>query len=334
MDFKNGIATFIIPHFSTGSDYHQTFFDECLTGIFDQTDSNWHIIVVDDDSPSEAAKDYLKHLEQIYPDKITSIFNKDNKGPGFCRNIGIARAYESKSPFLLFNDSDDISNKKRLEVTRNAFLQDPDAGVVYSTFRIIDEAGQFVANERITASIMEILDSHKMHGPQGHNLWVDIGIKYGYVNLTSATSVKTEIASKNPFPHYKVAEDAHTWLRYSAYGAKFVYLPDIPSLYRIPQNAAGSSSRSREGKSVFYRKAKDILCEGFNEALNLALRNNGIQKDDNLIEELWIRFYLKLGETFNRENEVSLTGELIEQARGLSEPKTRKLMPFYKVDIE
>jgi hypothetical protein len=39
-------------------------------------------------------------------------------GPGVCRNLGILKALEKKSSIILFNDSDDISHPKRLEVTK------------------------------------------------------------------------------------------------------------------------------------------------------------------------------------------------------------------------
>lgn len=330
MDFFNGTATFVIPHYSLDFQ-NKKFLDYCLEGVFNQSDKNWQVVIVDDNSPLGEIKDSLKKLEDVYPEKIHVIFKNSNDGPGFCRNLGVKWAYENKSPFILYNDSDDISHKNRLEKTREVFCNDCDTGVVYSTFKIIDEKNQFVPKRNVTGSILEILETHTNNPPQGKNVWIDIGTKYGYVNLTSSTSVRTELAFNCPFPPYNVAEDAHTWLRYSASGFKYVYRDDIPSLYRICQNKQeGSSSRAREGgRKEFNKKAMQIQIEGFKEAIGIALQNGGITHEE--VGDLLIKLYLKLSETFKREDEGELVDYLIENAMTISGTKTKKYMNNYQI---
>ena len=107
MDFKNGVGTFVMPHYLVDNDTNKTYLDETLENIFNQTDPNWQLIIIDDVSPCKEAIDYLDIVKAKYPDKITIIKKSTNNGPGYCRNFGIKWAYEHNSPIVLFNDADD-----------------------------------------------------------------------------------------------------------------------------------------------------------------------------------------------------------------------------------
>jgi glycosyltransferase involved in cell wall biosynthesis len=314
MDFKNGIATFVMPHWRNENVDSKKHLDETLECILGQTDPNWQLVIIDDLSPCREAVDYLDEVKENNPDKRIIIIKKEtNNGPGYCRNMGIKWAYEHDSPIVLFNDADDISNKRRLEVARKIFVEDPEASVVYSTFKVIDEDSNLVPMENLTQSIIEILEGHEGNPPQGINAWIEIGTEKGYTNLTSATVVKTELAYKYPFPPEKVSEDSNAWMRYSAGGGKFVYSGEIPTLYRIPQHTAGSSSRSREGgKHGFYIAKARVDTDGFTRAVEIALTNGKIKVEER--DELLVKFYLKLGETLYREKELDLAQEQVDKA--------------------
>jgi glycosyltransferase involved in cell wall biosynthesis len=325
MDYKNGVATFIMPHWRAENDITKKYLDETLEKIFEQTDTNWQLVIVDDLSPSKEAVDYLDEVKAKYPDKIFIIKKKTNDGPGYCRNLGIKWAYQHNSPIVLFNDADDISDVRRLEVARKIMVEDPEATVVYSTFKVIDEHSNVVPMEKLTESIVEILEGHQGHPPQGINAWIDIGTEKGYTNLTSATVVSTELAYKYPFPPEKVSEDSNAWMRYSAGGGKFVYSGEIPTLYRIPQDTAGSSSRSREGgKHGFYIAKARVDTDGFSRACEIAVTNGKIKVEQR--DELMVRFYLKLGETLYRENELELAQGQVNLALLTDRETTEKVV--------
>jgi glycosyltransferase involved in cell wall biosynthesis len=325
MDFKNGTATFVMPHWRDENDISKKHLDETLEHIFNQTDPNWQLVIIDDLSPSMEARAYLDEIKAKHPDKIFIVKKETNNGPGYCRNFGIKWAFEHGSPIVLFNDADDISDVRRLEVTRKIFVEDPEASVVYSTFKVIDEDSTIVPMENLTESIVEILEGHQGNPPQGENAWIDIGTEKGYTNLTSATVVKTELAYKYPFPPEKVSEDSNAWMRYSAGGGKFVYSGEIPTLYRIPQHTEGSSSRSREGgKHGFYIAKARVDTDGFTRACEIALTNGKIKLEQR--DELLIKFYLKLGETLYRENEHDLAQDQVEKAKLLDKDITAKVI--------
>lgn len=325
MENGNSTATFVMPHYLNGDEESRRHLDETLESIYKQTDANWNVVIIDDLSPSEDARNYVKELAARDPEKIHLITKETNDGPGHCRNVGVNWAYEKGSPFVLFIDADDLADPRRLEVARKIFNEDPKASVVYTTFRVVDEESNSVPEEKLSPSIIEIIDGHKHNPPQGENAWIEIGTTKGYTNLTSATAVRTEIAKKFPFPPERVSEDSHTWMRYSAGGDKFVYTPEAPTRYRIPQNTAGSSSRSREGgRHEFYRTKARVDTDGFTQALELALEKGKI--DPGQKDELMIKFLIKLGDTLAQENEIDLARDLVKRSIGISKEFTETIL--------
>lgn len=262
-NFENSIATFVMPHWRSENKLSRVHLDEAVRSVEEQTDSNWHLVIVDDCSPCEEAVEYLEQIRERLRDKITIIKSEQNCGPGIARNKGIEWAYRNHSPIILFLDADDVCHPRRLEVVRKHFAEDADANVVYSTFEIIDENCMRVPYEKIAPAIREILDGHKKNVVEGENAWIQIGTEKNYTNLTSSTAVRTSIAYETPFPDARVSEDAHTWMRYGAHKGRFVYDSSIPSLYRIPSTSQdASASRDRldhfcEKKSRWIRMASD-----------------------------------------------------------------------------
>lgn len=322
---NNENATFIIPNYWRSFQNFEKYFPLTLQGIFNQTDKKWHIIIIDDFSPDQEVRKYLKKLTNKFPDKITVVLKDKNDGAGVCRNIGIGIAHKNNSPFILFNDADDISHCKRLETVRKVFNKESDIDLVYSTFNVIDEENNSVPLSKLAPTIMEEIESHNNNPPQGENAWIEIGTTKGYSNLTSSTSVRTELAIRFPFPAERVSEDSHTWMRYSAGGRKFYYTPNIPTLYRIPQNVHGSSSWSREGgKHYFLQKKAEVDTEGFKEALKIALSKSQIHNID--ADNLLLRFYIRLAETFAKEAENDLVIFQINNAYQISKEEAVKIM--------
>ncbi len=313
-DMEKGSAVFIMPHWSNGgSGLERQWLNTTLDTIKAQTDSNWKILIADGNSPSQEAKDYLKQLEGEFDDKLEVIYMEHSDGPGHARNVAIKKAYADGHPFIVFLDADDLASPKRVEIARKTFLQNKNAGVVYSTFKVIDELDNVVPREKLSQSIVEILESHDNAPPQGKDTWIQIATETGYTNLTSATSVRTEIAFNNQFPPEKVSEDYYAWLVYSASGAEFVYTPDSPTLYRIPQNTEGSASRSREGgKAGFYKTKCRVDEAGFNAASAIAVQKGSITEAKRT--QLYIKFLLKEAETMRREEQHDLATMCYDKA--------------------
>ena len=114
----------IIPNFNKG-----IYLDECINSVLKQDFQSWKLYIIDDNS-SDSSHEILSKFEKNH--KITIIKLKKNKGPSFCRNLGIRI---SNSKYISFLDSDDYWSENKLSgqikfmeknnyhFSYNAFLQ-------------------------------------------------------------------------------------------------------------------------------------------------------------------------------------------------------------------
>ena len=293
-DYRFGTATFVMPHWRNENVLSKRYLDEAICSVKNQTDSNWHLVIVDDCSPCKEARDYLDIVKEQLDGKITIIKLPKSVGVGMARNMGGEWAYKNQSPIVLFLDADDVCHPLRLEVVRRQFLKKNNVNVVYSTFSVIDENSELVPEERIDPAIKEILNGHKNNVVEGENAWIQIATEKNYTNLTSSTAVRTELAYETPFPNERVSEDAHTWMRYGAHKGSFVFDGSIPALYRIP-STSHSASASRDRLDDFCENKIRVDTDGFLKAMQIAERNGSITLFDE--KKLLIHFYIKLAES-------------------------------------
>ncbi|MGN6624286.1 MAG: glycosyltransferase family A protein [Candidatus Nitrosocosmicus sp.] len=308
-------GAFIIPHSDNNNqnNNNQTYVEETIEGLFSQTEDEWCAIIIVNKSTGKKAIDYLKLLKEEHYPKIDVIFLEYDVGPGVCRNLGILKALEKKSSIILFNDSDDISHPKRLETTKKIFLTNSEIGLIYSTFKVIDENNRLVPIEKIPSATLEILESHRQNHLEGDNVWIKMGTQTGYTNLTSSTSVRIEFAYQCPFPNEQASEDFHTWMRVSAMGARFKYIDSIPSKYRIPIHMQNQSSRMRIGLNKFNQTKVRVDADGFSKAIEIAVVKGIIKPED--IPLLKLKFYKRLAKTMKRQDERELVEEILDLSK-------------------
>ncbi|MEV4316125.1 glycosyltransferase family 2 protein [Actinocrispum sp. NPDC049592] len=80
----------------------EAFIDDCLGSVRRQTNTDFEVIVVDDDSPDTSGAIADRHARE--DGRITVLHLESNHGVGLARNAGIARA---TGEYLLFLDADD-----------------------------------------------------------------------------------------------------------------------------------------------------------------------------------------------------------------------------------
>lgn len=95
----------IIPNYNKGK-----YLEECLNSVISQTYKKWKIYLIDDNSTDDS-----KQIINRYQDhkNINIFLLKNNKGPSFCRNLGIKNA---NSEYIAFLDSDDFWPENKLEI--------------------------------------------------------------------------------------------------------------------------------------------------------------------------------------------------------------------------
>lgn len=305
---------FIVPHFAKKGDVNaKKFLSEAIEGIQGQTDGNWECCIVDDASTNEDSIQFLQDIEKQYSDKFKILFLKQNFGPGVLRNIGISMAKQRRNPFVMFNDADDISHPDRLKVTRDILKNNPEVGLVYSSFIVIDEDNAVRPKSEIPLSIMEICKNYENNGLlEGEDVWIKMAIDTGYLNKTSSTSILTSHAVKCLFPNARASEDFNTWMRISAKGAIFKYVKNIESRYRVPKYLKYQNSRSLLGNNNFNKHKVQMDAQGFEHSIDIALSREKIDMND--ANKLRNSFYTRLAKTMKIEGELELEKSLLKKA--------------------
>jgi glycosyltransferase involved in cell wall biosynthesis len=310
-------AAFLMPVKLSGDETELRWFRASVDSIKRQTDPDWIIIMVDDFSDNQAVYDTIDEMKAELKSKLHVIYSDKNYGSGTARNKGVQYANAIGAPFILYNDSDDISDPRRLELVRKAFEEDGTVNVVYTSFDVIDENDNVVPSDKINKSVQEIIDGHQVDVVEGENAWISIATKKKYTNLTSCTAVRTSLAIQEPFPVASVSEDSHTWVRYAAHPGKFKMLQEIKGGYRICSNV---ESRSRSNNANFYEQMFKVDSAGFEEAVKIAKRYGtmgGLNED-----VIRLSFYVRLALSLLHGESEEYCKESLSIAMKISKEKT------------
>ena len=107
----------------------ETYLHESIKSVLSQTYENWELIFWDnrsEDKSAEIFKSYQdKRFQYFYSNKHTSLYE--------ARNLAIEK---SNGDFISFLDTDDLWDKKKLELQMHYF-NNYDVGVVYSNYWLI-----------------------------------------------------------------------------------------------------------------------------------------------------------------------------------------------------
>lgn len=310
-----GTPAFLMP-VKISTDLDIRLFRKAVASIVAQTDPNWILIMVDDYSNSPKVYEQIDQFKEQLKDRLHVIYHDENKGAGRARNTGVNYAHEIGAPFILFNDSDDISDPRRLELVRQAFEEDPAANVVYTAFVVIDENGNITPREKINKAVLEIIDGNKVDIVEGEKAWINIAMKKKYTNLTSCTAVRTSLAFAEPFPNSSCSEDCNTWMRYAAHPGKYVFLRDIVGLYTI---CSGVASRSRSVNNAFYEIMFGVDSDGFEKAVELAKKYHTMGDYDE--NEIRAAFYVRLSLCLFHGDSIKWTKKALAKSVSISKDK-------------
>lgn len=109
------------------------FVGETIESVLKQTYTDWEMIIVDDCSPDDGAG--IRVVKQYMDPRIKLVESKVNKGSSGARNTALRMA---QGRYIAFLDSDDLWHPDFLE-RQLAFMSEKDAGLVFSSYRRIDE---------------------------------------------------------------------------------------------------------------------------------------------------------------------------------------------------
>ena len=324
-----GTPAFLMPVKISGTDVDLRLFRKAVASIVGQTDPNWILIMIDDCSNDPLVYAQIDAYKEQLGERLHVLYNEKNIGTGLTRNVGIAYAKQTGAPFILFNDSDDISDPKRLALVREAFEKDERVNVVYTGFVVVDQNGERTPRENITKSVLEIIDGNQHDIVEGENAWIAIAMKKKYTNLTSCTAVRTDRAAAEPFPNASCSEDCNTWMRYAAHPGKFVFLRDIVGEYTI---CRGVASRSRAIHADFYEKMFQVDSDGFEKAVEIAKRYGTLVGYDE--QEIRVAFYVRLSLCLLHGGSEEWAQKAVQKSIGINQEQTLRYIGLLPCDEE
>ena len=101
--------------------------DAAIRSVIDQTSPPGQIVVVVDGVVDKCIDSVLMAYERMYPDLLTLLRNKENRGPAYAWNRGVEA---SRYDLVARMDSDDISRPERFEVQEKFMQSHPDVDVL------------------------------------------------------------------------------------------------------------------------------------------------------------------------------------------------------------
>ncbi len=127
MERKNKpLVSIVIPCFNS-----KNLINSCLASLFNQSFSNFEIVLVDDCS-SDGTVDSIKPT-YLKSNKLRILQNSQNSGPSRCRNICIKK---SRGKYVAFFETDMQADKHWLSNMVSEFERDPNLGAAHS--RVMD----------------------------------------------------------------------------------------------------------------------------------------------------------------------------------------------------
>ncbi len=178
----------IIPTYNYG-----IFLKDAVTSVLNQTVSDLELIVVDDGSTDKTTE----VIDSIKDRRIHYHF-QGNQGLAQARNTGIRL---SSGKYLAFLDADDTWLPQKSAWQFQLFEQNPGAGLVYGSYRVVDIKGESLAVRNA-----EIVKAN----------WLEKLVCGNYVAGSASTSmVRRDVFVKAGLfdPNLAACEDWDLWLR-------------------------------------------------------------------------------------------------------------------------
>ncbi|MCT2347464.1 glycosyltransferase family 2 protein [Bacillales bacterium AN1005] len=132
MEYKktDPLITIFMPVYNT-----EKYIAESINSILNQTYKNFELLIIDDGS-SDRSVEIIKSYKD---NRVNLIRNEKNMGLPYTRNLGLKMA---KGDYIAIMDSDDISDRERLERQLNILLENNNISVVISNFKLLYSSGK------------------------------------------------------------------------------------------------------------------------------------------------------------------------------------------------
>lgn len=219
----------------------ETYLDECVQSLVNQTYSNIEIILVDDgatDSSGIMCDRYAKEDTRI------CVVHKCNGGLSSARNAGLEHA---NGDYILYVDSDDYISLDFMELIEQQLLIKSFDMLIAGKVEFVDGRKPKIkkmSKKNVLLTPEEALESVYYQELFDTNSWAKV--------------MKTEIARKNPFAEGILYEDFKNIYKFISECDSVIYLPQPQYFYRQRNNSIMNSSFD-DRKLVLIDIAKENL---------------------------------------------------------------------------
>lgn len=177
-----------------------------IESVFAQSFVSFHITVIDDQSHTFKAYEVIASYIQLISDpiildqfnnKVTVITLTENRGPAYCRNLGVAR---NKAPFIAFLDSDDLWHEEKLSIQIEYMKNNIEFGYSHTAEKWIRQNKEIKQKGR-----------YKKQG----GFFIERCFQRCLISTSAIVFRRTfwETLDEHFLPHFKIAEDYEFWLR-------------------------------------------------------------------------------------------------------------------------
>ena len=221
---NNKLLTIIIPAFNA-----QKTLSKCINSVIHQK-KNWvELIVINDNSEDKTLEICKEYKKKIGKDNFKFFSLKKNKGPGFCRNVGIKK---SSGVYLAFLDSDDFFLENSLDLLKEIILKKNPDTLINNNMR----------NKK--PFLNDFFFSHFNNSNYQKNKFLKIfSSKKLNINECWKIVVKKKIINKNKilFPPVYVGED-QCFVFETILNSKNIFINKKPIIYHYSSLSGLSSS--------------------------------------------------------------------------------------------
>lgn len=214
----------------------ERFVAETIRSVLAQTYANWELLIVDDASSDETVSIVQQFAKQ--DDRIKLHTLQTNSGAAIARNTAIEMA---SGDYIAFLDADDLWKAEKLE-KQIAFMQKNDIAVSFSSYELMDEAGNSL--QKMIKALPKVNYS-KM-------------LKSNYIgNLTGMYDASK--LGKVYMPNIRKRQDWALWLQL-VHNVGYAYsLPEPLAIYRVRDNSISSNKLNLlKYNYAIYRKARNF----------------------------------------------------------------------------
>lgn len=196
----------------------EKFIASSIQSVYNQTFSNWELLIVDDASTDKTAEIVQRFQEA--DSRIHFAAKSMHTGIADTRNQAIGMA---KGQYLAFLDADDVWHIDKLEKQLN-FMKTRNIGFSYSAYNWIDETGNELGKTIPTTGDLNYNDYL-------HNTIIGCSTVMVNTNITGLISV----------PEFRTSEDTATWLNILKKGFKAYAFSEVVVSYRIRKKSVSSN---------------------------------------------------------------------------------------------